>query len=67
MSGSTYHFRFSLRAARRYIDAGDLRIAFYLKAPIYLVAVSDWCEPESLVSVGDYRLERYAQRTPSLL
>ncbi|KAK9893695.1 DUF254-domain-containing protein [Cystobasidium minutum MCA 4210] len=33
----------------RYIDAGDLRIAFYLKAPIYLVAVSDWCEPESLL------------------
>lgn len=34
----------------RYIDAGDLRIAFYLKAPIYLVAVSDWREPESVVS-----------------
>ena len=29
----------------RYIDAGKLKIAFFLKNPIYLVAVSDWGEP----------------------
>lgn len=35
----------------RYIDAGDLKIAFYLKSPLYLVATSDWGEPESVVSI----------------
>lgn len=33
----------------RYIDAGELKIAFLLKAPIYLVAVSHLGEPESIL------------------
>ena len=33
----------------RYIDAGQLHIAFLLKAPLYLVAISDWAEPEAVV------------------
>lgn len=33
----------------RYIDAGQLRIAFLLKAPLYLVAISDWGEPEAVL------------------
>ncbi|KAM0791330.1 hypothetical protein ACM66B_005800 [Microbotryomycetes sp. NB124-2] len=33
----------------RYIDAGETRIAFVLKPPIYLVAVSNWGEPESVL------------------
>lgn len=34
----------------RYVDAGSTKIAFLLKAPLYLVCVSDWGEPESVVS-----------------
>ena len=33
----------------RYINAGSLRIAFLLKSPLYLIAVSDWLEPETVV------------------
>ncbi|KAK4056699.1 Vacuolar fusion protein mon1 [Microbotryomycetes sp. JL221] len=33
----------------RYIDAGKTKIAFVLKPPIYLVVVSDWGEPESIL------------------
>ena len=32
------------------MDAGATKIAFLLKAPLYLVCVSDWNEPESVVS-----------------
>lgn len=34
----------------RYIDAGPVRIAFLLRAPLYLACVSEWEEPESIVS-----------------
>ncbi|SCZ88089.1 BZ3500_MvSof-1268-A1-R1_Chr2-1g04181 [Microbotryum saponariae] len=30
----------------RYVDAGKMKIAFVLKAPLYLVCISDWGEPE---------------------
>ncbi|SCV72231.1 BQ2448_4925 [Microbotryum intermedium] len=33
----------------RYVDAGKMKIAFVLKAPLYLVCVSDWGEPESVL------------------
>ena len=33
----------------RYIDAGQLKIAFLLKSPIYLVAASEWGEPETVL------------------
>ena len=33
----------------RYLNAGSLRIAFLLRSPLYLVTVSDWNEPESVV------------------
>lgn len=33
----------------RYVDAGEDRIAFLLKAPIYLVCSSNWGEPEAIV------------------
>lgn len=36
----------------RYIDAGNTKIAFLLKAPLYLCCVSSWGEPESIVSPG---------------
>lgn len=34
----------------RYIDAGPVRVAFLLRAPLYLACVSSWGEPESIVS-----------------
>ena len=34
----------------RYIDAGNVKISFLLKAPLYYVCVSDFGEPESVVS-----------------
>ena len=33
----------------RYLNAGQLHIAFLLRSPLYLVTVSDWGEPESVV------------------
>lgn len=33
----------------RYINAGQVKISFLLKAPLYFVCVSDWGEPESVV------------------
>lgn len=33
----------------RYIDAGQVRIAFLLRSPLYFAAVSEWGEPESIV------------------
>lgn len=42
----------------RYIDAGATKIAFVLKAPLYLACVSDWGEPESVVSL---RCRLYAE------
>ncbi|KAL8276925.1 hypothetical protein RQP46_010653 [Phenoliferia psychrophenolica] len=33
----------------RYVDAGTTKIAFLLKPPLYLVCVSDWGEPESVL------------------
>lgn len=36
--------------AERYIDAGPVKIAALLKSPLYFFAVSDWGEPESVVS-----------------
>jgi hypothetical protein len=38
------------RANPRYINAGSSRIAFLLKSPLYYAVVSDWGEPESVVS-----------------
>lgn len=35
----------------RYVDAGSTKISFLLKAPLYLVCVSDWNEPESVVRI----------------
>lgn len=36
----------------RSIIRGRYRIAFVLKAPLYLFCVSDWGEPEHVVSVS---------------
>lgn len=47
---------------RRYVDAGGTRIAFLLKAPLYLVCASEWGEPESVVS-GRFILQRVADLT----
>ncbi|KAM0746693.1 DUF254-domain-containing protein [Meredithblackwellia eburnea MCA 4105] len=33
----------------RYIDAGSTKVSFLLKSPLYLVCVSDWGEPESIL------------------
>lgn len=33
----------------RYMDAGHVRISFLLRSPLYLVAVSQWGEPQSVV------------------
>ncbi|ORY89278.1 vacuolar fusion protein MON1, partial [Leucosporidium creatinivorum] len=38
-----------LRCVLLYVDAGSTKIAFLLKAPLYLVCVSDWGEPESVL------------------
>ncbi|KAK4054502.1 Vacuolar fusion protein mon1 [Microbotryomycetes sp. JL201] len=38
----------------RHIDAGDTRISFVLKYPVYLVAVSNWGEPEALRTHLEY-------------
>ena len=35
----------------RHINAGKTRISFLIRSPIYLACVSDWGEPESVVSV----------------
>lgn len=40
----------------RSIVRGRQRIAFVLKAPLYLFCVSDWGEPEHVVSPPDFAL-----------
>lgn len=40
----------------RCINKGRYRIAFVLKAPLYLFCVSDWGEPEHVVSFSPRRL-----------
>ena len=35
----------------RYIVAGRMHISFLLRSPLYLVCVSSWGEPESVVSI----------------
>ena len=36
----------------RYINAGRMRISFVLRSPLYFACVSDWGEPESVVSAA---------------